>query len=82
IKETIDARVDKRGKVYPSLRDNLIANETDLENLGSIVQKEMGFDFTTVPPVYHTNLNLADKTILQCFVIDELTGDIYATQVA
>ncbi len=42
----------------------------------------MTFDFTTVPPVYHTNLNLADKTVLQCFVIDELTGDIYATQVA
>ncbi|PLV35347.1 teichoic acid biosynthesis protein [Bacillus subtilis] len=82
IKETIDARVDKRGKVYPSLRDHLIANETDLENLGSIIQKEMTFDFTTVPPVYHTNLNLADKTVLQCFVIDELTGDIYATQVA
>ncbi|WP_338444392.1 teichoic acid biosynthesis protein [Bacillus spizizenii] len=82
IKETIDARVDKRGKVYPSLRDHLIANETDLENLDSMIQKEMSFDFTTVPPVYHTNLNLADKTVLQCFVIDELTGDIYATQVA
>lgn len=82
IKETIDARVDKRGKVYPSLRDHLVANETDLENLDSIIQKEMSFDFTTVPPVYHTNLNLADKTVLQCFVIDELTGDIYATQVA
>ncbi|MCY8509728.1 MULTISPECIES: phage baseplate protein [Bacillus mojavensis subgroup] len=82
IKETLDARVDKRGKVYPSLRDHLIANETDLENLDSIIQKEMTFDFTTVPPVYHTNLNLADKTVLQCFVIDELTGDIYATQVA
>ncbi|MED1761597.1 teichoic acid biosynthesis protein [Bacillus subtilis] len=82
IKETIDARVDKRGKVYPSLRDHLVANETDLENLDSMIQKEMSFDFTTVPPVYHTNLNLADKTILQCFVIDELTGDIYATQVA
>lgn len=47
-----------------------------------MIQKEMSFDFTTVPPVYHTNLNLADKTVLQCFVIDELTGDIYATQVA
>ncbi|MCB7160399.1 teichoic acid biosynthesis protein [Bacillus subtilis] len=82
IKETIDARVDKRGKVYPSLRDHLVANETDLENLDSMIQKELSFDFTTVPPVYHTNLNLADKTILQCFVIDELTGDIYATQVA
>ncbi|UQZ52596.1 teichoic acid biosynthesis protein [Bacillus subtilis] len=82
IKETIDARVDKRGKVYPSLRDHLVANETDLENLDSMIQKEMSFDFTTVPPVYHTNLNLADKTVLQCFVIDELTGDIYATQVA
>lgn len=82
IKETLDARVDKRGKVYPSLRDHLVANETDLENLDSMIQKELSFDFTTVPPVYHTNLNLADKTILQCFVIDELTGDIYATQVA
>lgn len=82
IKETIDARVDKRGKIYPSLRDHLVANETDLENLDSMIQKEMSFDFTTVPPVYHTNLNLADKTVLQCFVIDELTGDIYATQVA
>ncbi|MEC0356132.1 phage baseplate protein [Bacillus halotolerans] len=82
IKETIDARVDKRGKVYPSLRDHLVANETDLENLDSMIQKELSFDFTTVPPVYHTNLNLADKTVLQCFVIDELTGDIYATQVA
>ncbi|MGG3936342.1 phage baseplate protein [Bacillus stercoris] len=82
IKETIDARVDKRGKVYQSLRDHLVANETDLENLDSMIQKEMSFDFTTVPPVYHTNLNLADKTVLQCFVIDELTGDIYATQVA
>ncbi|MGG3817228.1 hypothetical protein BSBH6_00132 [Bacillus subtilis] len=82
IKETIDARVDKRGKVYPSLRDHLVANETDLENLDSMIQKEMSFDFTTVPPVYHTNLNLADKTVLQCFVIDEFTGDIYATQVA
>ncbi|WIG48753.1 teichoic acid biosynthesis protein [Bacillus halotolerans] len=82
IKETIDARVDKRGKVYPSLRDHLVANETNLENLDSMIQKEMSFDFTTVPPVYHTNLNLADKTVLQCFVIDELTGDIYATQVA
>lgn len=82
IKETIDARVNKRGKVYPSLRDHLVANETDLENLDSMIQKEMSFDFTTVPPVYHTNLNLADKTVLQCFVIDELTGDIYATQVA
>ncbi|MBY4605603.1 teichoic acid biosynthesis protein [Bacillus sp. SPARC3] len=82
IKETLDARVDKRGKIYPSLRDHLVANETDLENLDSMIQKEMSFDFTTVPPVYHTNLNLADKTVLQCFVIDELTGDIYATQVA
>lgn len=82
IKETIDARVDKRGKVYPSLRDHLVANETNLENLDSMIQKEMSFDFTTVPPVYHTNLNLADKTVLQCFVIDELTDDIYATQVA
>lgn len=82
IKETLDARVDKRGKVYPSLRDHLVANETDLENLDSMIQKELSFDFTTVPPVYHTNLNLADKTVLQCFVIDELTGDIYATQVA
>ncbi|WOO47644.1 teichoic acid biosynthesis protein [Bacillus subtilis] len=82
IKETIDARVDKRGKVYPSLRDHLVANETDLENLDSMIQKELSFDFTTVPPVYHTNLNLADKTVLQCFVIDEMTGDIYATQVA
>lgn len=82
IKETIDARVDKRGKVYPSLRDHLVANETDLENLDSMIQKELSFDFTTVLPVYHTNLNLADKTVLQCFVIDELTGDIYATQVA
>ncbi|ASB93374.1 phage baseplate protein [Bacillus subtilis] len=82
IKETLDARVDKRGKVYPSLRDHLVANETDLENLDSMIQKELSFDFTTVTPVYHTNLNLADKTVLQCFVIDELTGDIYATQVA
>ncbi|MEC1807011.1 teichoic acid biosynthesis protein [Bacillus subtilis] len=82
IKETLDARVDKRGKVYPSLRDHLVANETDLENLDSMIQKELSFDFTTVPPVYHTNLNLTDKTVLQCFVIDELTGDIYATQVA
>ncbi|MGQ5113147.1 phage baseplate protein [Bacillus halotolerans] len=82
IKETIDARVDKRGKVYPSLRDHLVANETNLENLDSMIQKELSFDFTTVPPVYHTNLNLADKTVLQCFVIDEMTGDIYATQVA
>ncbi|AIC98317.1 teichoic acid biosynthesis protein [Bacillus subtilis subsp. subtilis str. OH 131.1] len=47
-----------------------------------MIQKELSFDFTTVPPVYHTNLNLTDKTVLQCFVIDELTGDIYATQVA
>ncbi|WP_038427703.1 phage baseplate protein [Bacillus subtilis] len=82
IKETLDARVDKRGKVYPSLRDHLVANENDLENLDSMIQKELSFDFTTVPPVYHTNLNLTDKTVLQCFVIDELTGDIYATQVA
>lgn len=41
----------------------------------------MSFGFTIVPPVYHSNLNLVDKTVQQCFVIDEITGDIYATQV-
>ncbi|MEC2134678.1 teichoic acid biosynthesis protein [Bacillus subtilis] len=43
---------------------------------------ETTFDFTTISPVYHTTLNLAHTSIVQCFVIDELTGDIYGTQVA
>lgn len=43
---------------------------------------ETTFDFTTISPVYYTTLNLAGTSVVQCFVIDELTGDIYGTQVA
>lgn len=82
VKEVVDSRVDKKGTIYPMLRDRLNANETVVENLNSIIQQETTFDYTTVPPVYHTTLNLKDPTVLQCFVIDEETGDIYATQVS
>ncbi|MGG0774693.1 teichoic acid biosynthesis protein [Bacillus rugosus] len=82
VKEVVDARVDREGTVFPSLRDLLVAKETALDDLSVIVQQETSFDYTTVPPVYYTTLNLADKTVLQCFVIDEETGDIYATQVS
>ncbi|MCM3140391.1 teichoic acid biosynthesis protein [Bacillus safensis] len=81
VKEVVDARVSRKGSVYPSLRDRLNGNESELEDLNQIIEKEMMFDYTTVSPVYHTHLNLKDPTVLQCFVIDEETGDIYATQV-
>ncbi|WP_332606877.1 teichoic acid biosynthesis protein [Bacillus spizizenii] len=82
VKEVIDSRVDRKGTVYPSLRDHLVAYETSLDDLAKTVEQESTFDYTTISPVYHTTLNLADKTVLQCFVIDEETGDIYATQVS
>ncbi|WP_144502926.1 phage baseplate protein [Bacillus pumilus] len=78
VKEVVDARVDHRGNIYPTLHDRLANRDVLID----ILEKETMFDYTTVSPVYHTHLNLKDPTVLQCFVIDEETGDIYATQVA
>jgi hypothetical protein len=47
-----------------------------------INRKSAEFDYTSVSPTFYDNLNLADTTVLQCFVINETTNEIYATQVA
>ncbi|QXJ47116.1 teichoic acid biosynthesis protein [Bacillus altitudinis] len=78
VKEVVDSRVDHRGIIYPTLHDRLANRDVLID----ILEKEMMFDYTTVSPVYHTHLNLKDPTVLQCFVIDEKKGDIYATQVS
>ncbi|MEG7356851.1 teichoic acid biosynthesis protein [Bacillus sp. 0209A] len=81
VKEVLDLRINREGKEFDTANERVVEIEKSLSDLDASVQKEYGFDYTTIPPVYHTSLNLADKTVLQCFVIDEKTGDIYATQV-
>ncbi|MEC2401693.1 teichoic acid biosynthesis protein [Bacillus subtilis] len=81
VKEVLDLRINREGKEFDTANERVVEIEKSLADLDASVQKEYGFDYTTIPPVYHTSLNLADKTVLQCFVIDEKTGDIYATQV-
>lgn len=82
IKEVLDMRVNHKGKLFGSANARLVEDEKTIDHLSAAIQKEYEFDYTTVPAVYHTSLNLADRTVLQCFVIDEETGEIYATQVA
>lgn len=81
IKEMLDLRINREGKEFDSANLRVEAIEKSVSDIDAAVQKEYEFDYTTIPPVYHTSLGLADKTVLQCFVIDEVTGDIYATQV-
>ncbi|MCY8546808.1 teichoic acid biosynthesis protein [Bacillus vallismortis] len=81
IKEMLDLRINREGKEFDSANLRVEAIEKSVSDIDAAVQKEYEFDYTTIPPVYHTSLGLADKTVLQCFVIDEETGDIYATQV-
>ncbi|MBO3796843.1 teichoic acid biosynthesis protein [Bacillus subtilis] len=82
IKEVLMARVNKKAVVFPDLKARLDNSDSVQEELSAAIQKEYEFDYTTIPPVYHTTLSLADKTVLQWFGIDEETGDIYATQVS
>ncbi|OWV38204.1 teichoic acid biosynthesis protein [Bacillus spizizenii] len=81
VKEVLDLRINREGREFDTANERVVEIEKSLSDLDASVQKEYGFDYTTIRPVYHTSLNLADKTVLQCFVIDEKTGDIYATQV-
>ncbi|MGG1455579.1 teichoic acid biosynthesis protein [Bacillus subtilis] len=81
IKEVLDLRINREGQEFGTANERVVSIEKSVSDIDAAVQKEYEFDYTTIPPVYHTSLGLADKTVLQCFVIDEVTGDIYATQV-
>jgi len=48
----------------------------------AIDRKATAFDYTAVSPAFYDFLNLADTTVMQTFVINETTNEIYATQVA
>ncbi|QFG05247.1 tail fiber protein [Bacillus phage 019DV004] len=90
--ETIDSKLGsaltKDGVTYPDLNARLAAeqasNDNDLEgqidNLGSRLDEIERFQFNT-SPVQFATLELAHTTVLQCFVVNEKTNQIFATQV-
>lgn len=43
-------------------------------------QESMSFDYTKVEPVFYTTLQLAGATVLQSIFVDDVTGEIYASQ--
>ncbi|WP_139822776.1 phage baseplate protein [Tuberibacillus sp. Marseille-P3662] len=58
---------------------NWHAHEVNIKR--STGKREPIIDYTTIQPIYFTILDLYGPTVLQCMVIDETTGYIYATQV-
>lgn len=66
----------------PAFRLLTEQNAADKFADAAIDRKSTDFDFTAVSPSYFQTLNLADTSVMQSFVINEATNEIYATQVA
>ncbi|MCR1833050.1 teichoic acid biosynthesis protein [Oceanobacillus caeni] len=49
--------------------------------LARVAKKTYDFDFTALSPSFYTTLKLSDATIMQNFVVNEKTREIYTTQV-
>lgn len=73
--------VDARGS-HNILGNRLNAMQEEIETNAQYIETENAFDISNIEPHFFTNLNLYESSVLQCMVVDEVTGLIYASQVA
>lgn len=62
--------------------DDVFNHVTHLRENWERLDKTFEFDFTKSTPVFHTILNLAETSVLQCYVINESNDEIFASQVS